>query len=67
MYFCMSIFFHLTNTVSVKLKRKMIVLLQTNSFQLVITTNGNEHFIILNYGKLFHSDRGTVSPTLYNV
>jgi len=39
----------------------MMVLLQKNSFQLVITTNGKDHFIILNYGKLnTYYNSGTV-------
>ena len=41
--------------------KKMMVLLQKNSFQLVITTNGKDHFIILNYGKFYTSyNSGTV-------
>ena len=38
----------------------MIALLQPNTFQLVITTNVTDHFIILNYGKLYSNFRGTV-------
>jgi len=38
----------------------VIVLLQPNSFQLAITTNGSDDFIVLNFGTLHDYSRGVV-------
>ena len=45
----------------------IIVLLQTNSFQLVISTDATDHFIILNYGKLYITASGTVRKCTWHV
>jgi len=38
----------------------MSVLLQPNSFQLAITSNGSDDFIVLNFGKLYNAGFGIV-------